>query len=201
MTIYRLGFGASFLSYCHVLLILCFLNFPPSLSRPSLPPPDTPLLPLHSPYVIQPPFLVTEIWLSRMALAPAAILEYQFCARSPRFTLWHFTFSLNDNKKIILKLPDTYATERSIWNFTAFNSVHTEKWEPKTCPRYITFPKHAWQDNFHGYVHNAVYKLIVHFTQRRYHYSSFIQYTQYSSVNGYVCRGYVFFVELLSRWR
>ena len=77
-----------------------------------------------------------------------------------------------------------------------YNSVHTEKWKPKTDPRYITFPKHAWQDTLHLHVHNAIYKLIVHFTQR-------IQYMQYSKGNSYLpdCGGYAFFSKLLQRWR
>jgi len=51
VNIFRLGFGASFLSYCHVPLILSFLNFPPSLSCSSLPLqtlPSFPSIPLMS---------------------------------------------------------------------------------------------------------------------------------------------------------
>ena len=49
--IFRLQFGAS-LFYCHVLLIVSFLQFPPSQSRLSLPPRDSRLLPLHFRYII-----------------------------------------------------------------------------------------------------------------------------------------------------
>ena len=81
------------------------------------------------------------------------------------FVLGHFIFTYNAKIKIILQLQDTSARVCSIWN-TAYNSVHTEKWKPKTDPRYITIPKHAWQDTLHAPVHNAMYKLRVHFAQR-----------------------------------
>jgi len=109
--------------------------------------------------------------------------------------LGHFTFPYNAKIKIILQLQDTCARVRSIWNFAAYNSVHTEKWKPKTDPRYITIPKHAWQDTLHIHIHNTMYKLIVHFTQRT-------QYMQYSMGNCYLphCGGYEFSVALLLRW-
>jgi len=109
--------------------------------------------------------------------------------------LGHFTFPYNAKIKIILQLQDTCARVCSIWNFTAYNSVHTEKWKPKTDPRYITIPKHAWQDTLHVHVHNTMYKLIVHFTQRT-------QYMQYSTGNSYLpdCGGYESSVALLLRW-
>jgi len=111
------------------------------------------------------------------------------------FVLVHFTFPYNAKIKIILQLPDTCARVNSIWNFTAYNSVHTEKWKPKTDPRHITIPKHAWQDTLHVHVHNAMYKLIANFTQRP-------QYMQCSTWNSYLpdCGDYVFCAALLLRW-
>jgi len=91
------------------------------------------------------------------------------------FVLDHFTSPHNAKIKITLQLQDTSARVCSIWN-TAYNSVHTEKWKPKPDPRYITIPKHAWQDTLHIHIHNAMCKLIVHFTQRTH-------YTQYNTGN------------------
>ena len=101
-------------------------------------------------------------------------------------TLGLFTFSCNAKIKIILQLKDACARVCTIWHFTAYNSVHTEKWKPKTNPRYITFPKHAWQDTLHVDEHNAIYKLIVDFTQR-------IQYMQYSTGNTYLVGEVMYF--------
>jgi len=108
-----------------------------------------------------------------------------------RFVLGHFTFPYNAKIKIIFQLQDTNARVCSIWN-TACNSVHTEKWKTKTDPRYITIPKDAWQDTLHVHVHNGMYKLIVHFTQRTH-------YVKSSMGNSYLpdCGGYVFYVVLL----
>ena len=93
------------------------------------------------------------------------------------FVLGHFTFPYNAKIKIVLQLQDTIARVCSIWN-TAYNSVHTEKWKPRTNPWYITTPKHASQYTLHAHVHNAVYKLIVHSAQRT-------QYMLYSTGNSY----------------
>jgi len=84
MIIFRLEFGPSFF-YCHIALIMYFSQFPASQLRPSLLPRDSPLHPLHFCYVIPPPFHVTEIFLSWMAVVLAPILEYQFCSRSRFF--------------------------------------------------------------------------------------------------------------------
>jgi len=96
---------------------------------------------------------------------------------------------------MILQLQDTCTRVCSIWNFTVYNSVHTEKWKSKTDPRCITIPKRAWQDTLHLHVHNAMYKLIVHFTQRT-------EYMLYSMENSYLpdCGGYEFSVALLLHW-
>ena len=110
------------------------------------------------------------------------------------FVLGHFTFPYNAKINIILQLQDTSERVCSIWN-TAYNSVHTEKWKPKTNPRYITILKHAWEDTLHAHVHNAMYKLIVYFAQRT-------RYIQYSMVNSYLldCGGYVFSTAPLLHW-
>jgi hypothetical protein len=111
------------------------------------------------------------------------------------FVEGHFTYPYNATIKIVLQLQDTYARVFSIWKFTAYNSVHTEKLKHKTDPRYITIPKHAWQDTLHVHMHNSMYKLIVHYTQRT-------QYMQYITGNSNLpdCGGYVFSVALLLRW-
>ena len=84
------------------------------------------------------------------------------------FVLGCFTFPYNAKIKIILQLQDTSARVCSIY------------------PRYITIPKHAWQDTLDAHVHNSMYKLIVHSAQRT-------QYMQYSTGNTYLIAEVMYF--------
>ena len=82
---------ASYFSFYHVTKIMPSLTFPPTRSRPSLPAvfafPFLPVTSFHlrNSHTIYLPFRakkITEDHLYRLAIALAAILQYQYCSRS-----------------------------------------------------------------------------------------------------------------------